>query len=95
LWLGKEREKNTINSCAVDHMVPGLVHLGDEIRRVGKPFVDIMWVVGPNNYYKASAADKVLLSDESRGEVMIPEGAADYVPPTKLKDWVWPYPNKK
>jgi hypothetical protein len=97
IFMGKEREKQVIDTCAVDHYVPGLVHLGDEVRRVGKPFIHIMWVIGPDmqDYYKAAAKDKVLLSDEAKGEVMIPEGAHDYVPPTKIEDWVWPYPKKK
>ena len=97
IFLGKERERHTINTCAVDHYVPGIVHLGDEIRVVNKPFMHIMWVIGPymENYYKAAPKDKVLLSDESKGEVMIAEGARDYVPPTKMEDWVWPYPKKK
>ena len=87
-----------IDTCAVDHYVPGIPHIGDEVRRVGKkPIIHIMWVIGPdmNNYYEAAAKDKVLLSDESKGEVMIPKGSHDYVPPTKLEDWVWPYPAKK
>ena len=46
------------------------------------------------DYFKAAPKDKVLLSDESKGEVMIAEGAADYVPPTKMEDWVWPYPRQ-
>lgn len=93
IWMGKEMEKHTIDSCAVDHYVPGIPHLGDERRRVGKPFLHIMWVIGPemNDYYAAAPTDKVLLSDESKGEVMIPQGAADYVPPTPLDEWVWPY----
>jgi hypothetical protein len=97
IYMGKEHEKHVIDTCAVDHYVPGIPHIGDEIRRVGKPYIHIMWVIGPdmNDYYKAVAADKVLLSDESKGEVMITKGAHDYVPPTKLEDWVWPYPNKK
>jgi hypothetical protein len=45
-----------------------------------------------NDYYSAAPTDKVLLSDESKGEVMIPQGAADYVRPTPLDEWVWPYP---
>jgi hypothetical protein len=44
------------------------------------------------DYYAAAPTDKVLLSDESKGEVMIPKGAADYVPPIPLDEWVWPYP---
>jgi hypothetical protein len=97
IFMGKEREMHIIDTCAVDHYVPGIVHLGDEVRRVGKPFIHIMWVIGPymEDYYKAAAKDKVLLSDLSKGEVMIAEGARDYVPPTKIEDWVWPYPKKK
>ena len=97
IFLGKEHEKHVIDTCAVDHYVPGIPHIGDEVRRVGKPFVHIMWVIGPdmNDYYEAAAKDKVLLSDEWKGEVMITKGAHDYVPPTKLEDWVWPYPAKK
>jgi hypothetical protein len=48
-----------------------------------------------NNYFAGASKDKVLLSDESKGEVMIKPGAPDYVPPTKMEDWVWPYPEKK
>jgi hypothetical protein len=81
LWLGKEREKHVIDTCAVNHMVPGLVHLGDEIRRVGKPFLSIGVMVGTGEYFKTK--DKVLLSREDRGEVMISEGSPDYVPPTR------------
>ena len=97
IWMGKEREFHVIDTCAVDHYVPGIPHIGDEVRRVGKPFIHIMWVIGPNmeDYYKAAAKDKVLLSDPAKGEVMISEGARDYVPPTKMEDWVWPYPKKK
>ena len=55
-----------------------------------------MWVVGPHmeNYYAAAEKDKVLLSDEMKGEVMITPGAGDYVPPTKMEDYVWPYPSE-
>ena len=97
IFMGKEREEHVIDTCAVDHYVPGIVHLGDEVRRVGKPFIKIMWAIGPemNDYFKAAVKDKVVLSDESKGEVMISEGALDYVPPTKIEDWVWPYPKKK
>ena len=74
-------------------MVPGLVHMGDEVRRVGKPYVNFMFVIGPymSNYYEAAAKDKVQLGDPAKGEVMISEGASDYVPPTKMEDWPWPY----
>ena len=94
VWMGKEFERHIIDTCAVDHYVPGIVHLGDEVRIVRKPFIRMMWVIGPDmqNYFKAAAKDKVLLSDESKGETMISEGSHDYVPPTKMEDWVWPYP---
>lgn len=97
VFMGKERERHIINTCSVDHYVPGIVHLGDEVRVVNKPFIHIMWVIGPdmNDYYKAATKDKVLLSDESKGEIMISQGAHDYVPPTKIEDWVWPYQKKK
>ena len=96
VWMGKEFERHIIDTCAVDHYVPGIVHLGDEVRIVRKPFIRMMWVIGPDmqNYFKAAAKDKVLLSDESKGETMISEGSHDYVPPTKMEDWVWPYPKK-
>jgi hypothetical protein len=44
------------------------------------------------HYMEAAPYDKVQLSDESKGEVMITPGAQDYVPLTKMEDWVWPYP---
>ena len=97
IWLGKERENHVIDTCAVDHMVPGIVHMGDEVRIVNKPIIRFQWVIGPNmnDYFAGASKDKVLLSDESKGEVMIKPGATDYVPPTKMEDWVWPYPEEK
>jgi hypothetical protein len=96
VFLGKEMERHTLNTSSVIHYVPGIPHLGDEVRVVAKPFIQMMWVIGPRmeNYYQAAKYDKVLLSDESKGEVMITPGAHDYVPPTKMEDWVWPYPAK-
>jgi hypothetical protein len=47
-----------------------------------------------SNYYGAAEKDKGLLSDSSKGEVMITPGAQDYVPPTKMEDWVWPFNRK-
>jgi len=97
VFLGKEHEKHVLNTCGANHMVPGLVHMGDEIRRVGKPYCNFMFVIGPymSNYSEAASKDKVQLGDPAKGEVMISEGASDYVPPTKMEDWVWPYPEKK
>jgi hypothetical protein len=94
--FGKEQERHTLSTPGVIHYVPGIPHIGDERRVVKKPFLHLMWVLGPemNNYYKAAAVDKVVLSDESKGEPMITPGAMDYVPPTKMEDWVWPYPSK-
>jgi hypothetical protein len=96
VFMGKETERHTLNSCSVIHYVPGIPHLGDEKRVVTKPLIHMMWVIGPRmeNYYEAAKYDKVLLSDESKGQVMITPGARDYVPPTKMEDWVWPYPPK-
>ena len=93
-FLGKELERHTLSSCGVVHYVPGIPHGGDEKRVVTKPFIQMMWVIGPRmeSYYDAAPYDKVQLSDESKGEVMITPGAGDYVPPTKMEDWVWPYP---
>jgi hypothetical protein len=97
VFFGKERERHTLNTPGVVHYVPGLPHLGDERRVVNKPFIWIMWVIGPNmnHYYRAAAVDKVLLSDEMQGQVMITPGANDYVPPTPIDEWVWPYPTDK
>jgi hypothetical protein len=81
LWLGKEHEKHVIDTCAVAHAPPGLVHLGDEVRQVGKPFIHILTMMGTGEYY--NERDKVLLSREEAGEVMISEGARDYVPPSR------------
>ena len=62
---------------------------------MNQPFLRIMWVVGPemNNYYKAAPVDKVQFGDEWGGDVMITPGADDYVPPTPIDEWVWPYPD--
>jgi hypothetical protein len=96
VFLGKELERHTLNTSGVVHYVPGCPHLGNERRVVTKPIIHMMWVIGPRmeSYYEAAPYDKVQLSDESKGEVMITPGARDYVPPTKLEDWVWPYPAK-
>jgi hypothetical protein len=96
VFMGKELERQTLSSCGVVHYVPGCPHVGDEVREVAKPFIHMMWVIGPRmeSYYGAAPYDKVQLSDESKGEVMITPGAHDYVPPTKMEDWVWPYPAK-
>ena len=96
IFLGKEHEKHTHNSCSVNHMPPGMPHMGDEPRRVDRPYRNFMFVIGPymSNYYEAAAKDKVQLGDPAKMEVMISPGASDYVPPTKMEDWVWPYPKK-
>jgi hypothetical protein len=95
-FMGKELERQTLDSCGVVHYVPGIPHGGDEVRVVTKPFVHMMWVIGPrmDNYMKAAPYDKVQLSDESQGQVMITPGAEDYVPPTRMEDYVWPYPTE-
>jgi hypothetical protein len=97
VFFGKERERHTLSTTGVVHYVPGIVHLGDERREVNQPFLHIMWVLGPdmNHYYRAAPADKVLLSDEWKGEIMITPGSNDYVPPTPIDEWVWPYPKDK
>ena len=97
IWLGKEHEKHTIDTCAVDHMVPGIVHMGDEVTRTGKPFFQFMFLIGPymNNYYKAAPKDKVIFGDQAKGEVVKTPEAADYVPSTKMEDYVWHPPEKK
>ncbi len=96
VYLGKEQERHTLDSSSVIHYVPGIPHGGDERREVNKPFYQLMWVIGPRmeSYYDAAPYDKVQLSDESKGQVMITPGANDYTPPTKMEDWVWPYPAK-
>jgi hypothetical protein len=87
VFFGKERERHILSTSGVIHYVPGIVHLGDERRVVKQPFLHLNWVLGPNmnNYYKAAAVDKGLLSDEWKGEVMITPGAHDYPPPTRWR----------
>jgi hypothetical protein len=94
--MGKELERQTLESCGVVHYVPGIPHGGDEVRVADKPFVHMMWVIGPRmeNYMAAAPYDKVQLSDESEGQVMISPGAEDYVPPTRMEDYVWPNPTE-
>lgn len=94
VFFGKERERHTLSTSGVVHYVPGIPHLGDEIRVVNQPFLHIMWVVGPemDHYYRAASVDKVQFGDEWQGDIMITPGAQDYVPPTSIDDWVWPYP---
>jgi hypothetical protein len=95
--LGPELESHVLDSCGVVHYVPGIPHGPDERRHVNKPFIQMMWVIGPRmqSYYDAAPFDKIQLSDEKQGQVMITPGAGDYVPPTKMEDWVWPYPEKQ
>jgi hypothetical protein len=97
VFFGKEKERQTLNTSGVVHYVPGIPHMGDEVRVVNQPFLRIMWVVGPemNNYYKAAPVDKVQFGDEWGGDVMITPGADDYVPPTPIDEWVWPYPDEE
>jgi hypothetical protein len=81
MFWGKERERQVINSTCIAHVPPGLIHLGQEHRRIGKPFFESINVAGTGDYYKE--VDKVLLSREEEGDVMIPTGARDWVPVTR------------
>ena len=94
VFMGKELERQTLSSCGVVHYVPGCPHVGDEVRVVAKPFIHMMWVIGPHmeNYYAAAEQDKVLLSDESKGEVMITPGAATMYRRPKWKTMCGPIP---
>jgi hypothetical protein len=75
MFWGEEREKQVINSTCVCHIPPGLIHYGNDHRRVGKPFYEIITV--PVNFY-FEEKDKIVLSREEDGDVMISEGAPDY-----------------
>ena len=56
-----------------------VIHAGDEVRRIGKPYARIMTKVGSNDMYDDPRGGKVMTSKEEWGEPMIPEGARDYV----------------
>ena len=59
--LGPELESNVLDSCGVVHYVPGIPHGPDERRHVNKPFIQMMWVIGPRmqSYYDAAPFDKI------------------------------------
>jgi hypothetical protein len=81
MFWGREHEKQVIDSTCVCHIPPGMVHIGNEKRRVGKPILETIFVAGTGDYYRDR--DKVLISKEEEGEVMISEGANDWVPVTR------------
>jgi hypothetical protein len=81
MFWGREHEKQVIDSTCVAHVPPGHVHMGQEHRRIGKPYLECITVAGTGNYYQD--VDKVLISKEEAGEVMIPKGARDWVPVTR------------
>jgi hypothetical protein len=81
LFLGREMEKQVVNSTCIVHVPPGTVHMGMEHRRTGKPFIESINVAGTGDYYKNS--DKVVISKEEEGDPMIPKGARDWVPVTR------------
>jgi hypothetical protein len=75
MWWGEEREKHVLDSTCVTHMPPKQIHCSNDHRRVGKPFYEIITVTS-NNYFKEK--DKVVVSQEDRGDIMITKGAIDY-----------------
>ena len=78
MFWGEEHEKQLVDCTCIAHVPPGLIHLGQEHRRVGKPYIECITVAGTGDYYKE--VEKVVLSKEEEGEVMISEGARDWVP---------------
>jgi hypothetical protein len=75
MWWGEEREKHVLDCTCVTHMPPGQIHCSNDHRRVGKPFYEIITVTS-NDYF--AEKDKVVVSEEERGDVMITKGAIDY-----------------
>jgi hypothetical protein len=80
MFWGREQEKQVVDRTCVAHVPPGLVHVGQEHRRVGKPFWESITVAGTGDYF--AEIEKVILSREERGEVMISPGSQDWVPLT-------------
>jgi hypothetical protein len=78
MFWGREQEKQVIDCTCVAHIPPGLVHIGQDHRRVGKPYWECVTVAGTGDYF--AECEKVVLSREEWGEPMISEGAADWVP---------------
>jgi hypothetical protein len=81
MFWGEEQECQTVDSTCIAHVPPGLVHVGQEHRRVGKPFWESINVAGTGDYF--AEIEKIVISREECGEPMITEGAADWVPVTR------------
>jgi hypothetical protein len=81
MFWGREQEKQVIDSTCVAHVPPGLVHIGQEHRRVGRPFFESITCAGTGDYF--AEVEKVVLSREECGEPMIAEGSPDWVPVTR------------
>jgi hypothetical protein len=81
MFWGEEQEMHVVDATCIAHVPPGLVHIGQDHRRVGKPYWEAINVAGTGDYF--AEIEKVVLSREECGEPMISEGAADWVPPRK------------
>lgn len=79
MFWGPEHEKQVIDSTCIAHVPVGLIHLGQEHRRVGKPFLESITVAGTDDYFKE--VEKIITSDYEIGEPIISEGAPDWRPP--------------
>jgi hypothetical protein len=78
MFWGLEQEMQVVNSTCVAHVPPGLVHIGQDHRRVGKPYYESISVAGTGDYF--ATCDKIVVSREERGDPMIPKGARDWLP---------------
>lgn len=79
MFWGMEQEMQTIDCTCMAHVPPGMVHVGQDHRKVRKPYYESISVAGTGDYFAIS--DKVVVSVEDRGEPMIAPGARDYMPP--------------
>ncbi len=81
MFWGNEQEMQVIDHTCIAHVPPGLIHLGQDVRGVGKPYWHSITVAGTGDYF--AEREKVVLSKEEIGEPMIAEGATDWVPATR------------
>jgi hypothetical protein len=78
MFWGPEHEKQVIDSTCVAHVPVGLIHLGQEHRRIGTPILESITVAGTGDYFME--VEKVVTSDFSKGEPRISVGAPDWPP---------------
>jgi hypothetical protein len=68
LWFGEEHERELIDSTAVAHLPPGLIHYSTDVRVVKKPFIEMV-MVSTGDYF--GGRPKVIVSKREEGDIML------------------------